>query len=268
MRLRRKTIKRSLLILSGLYLAGGIALYFLQDLFLFHPRPLSKDHKFNFTYPYKEVNIPVGNRNLSIIQFKSSSASKGVVLYFHGNRDNIERYGSIVPLFTNEGYELWMIDYPGFGKSTGERSEENIYKDAATLYDLAIQTFSPNQLVIYGRSIGTGPAAQLASIKESRMLILETPYYSIDALAKSYFPIYPVKLLTRYSFPVADYLQKLKVPSYILHGTSDEVIPYDQAIRLRKEHPSTHLITIEGGRHNDLANYELFRATLKRLLYQ
>ncbi len=267
MALRRNKVIKWLLILTGIYIAGGIALYFLQDVLLFHPKPLSKNHKFTFTHPYQELNLQVGNRNLNIVQFKTAGSSKGVVLYFHGNMQNIERYQNIVPLFTAEGWELWMMDYPGFGKSTGERTEENIYSDAARVYEQASRQFHINQIIIYGRSIGTGPASQLASVRACKKLILETPYYSIDALAKSYFPIYPVKLLTRYSFPVVDHLKKVKAASYIIHGTSDEVIPYKQAVRLRKENPSTHLITIEGGKHNDLAEFELFRATIKRLLY-
>jgi uncharacterized protein len=267
MALRRKKMIKWLLILAGIYVAGGVALYFLQDLLLFHPKPLSKDYKFVFTHPYKEINLPVNSRNLNIVQFTTAEPSKGVVIYFHGNMQNIERYQNIVPLFTAEGYELWMMDYPGFGKSTGDRTEENIYIDAAKVYKLALEKFPPHQIIIYGRSIGTGPASQLASIKPCKKLILETPYYSINALAKSYFPIYPVKFLTRYSFPVMDYLKQVKASSYIIHGTADEVIPYKQAVRLRKGNPSTHLITIEGGQHNNLAQFPLFQATIKRLLF-
>jgi len=267
MAFRRKKVLKWLMVLSCIYVAGGVALYFLQDMLLFHPKPLSKTHRFSFTHPYKETNLTIDNRNLNIIRFAASGTPKGVVLYFHGNMENIERYQGIVPLFTGEGYHLWMIDYPGFGKSTGRRTEENIYKDASRMYELALAEAPPHQIIIYGRSIGTGPASQLASVKPCKKLILETPYYSIDALAKSYFPIYPVKLLTRYSFPVIEHLKKTQVPSYVIHGTKDEVIPYKQALRLKKGNPSTHLITIEEGKHNNLAEFELFRATLKRLLY-
>jgi pimeloyl-ACP methyl ester carboxylesterase len=267
MRITKKRMLKTLLIISGIYVAGGVALYFLQDLLLFHPKPLPKDHKFSFTYPYQEMNLLINDRNLNIVQFKTDAAAKGVVLYFHGNMQNIERYQNIVPLFTHEGYELWMMDYPGFGKSTGKRTEARIYEDAQRFYQLASERFEPSQIIIYGRSVGTGPAAQLASVKAAKMLILETPYYSIDALAKSYFPIYPVKMLTTYTFPVNDYLKHVNAPAYIIHGTSDEVIPYEQAKILRKENPATHLITIEKGEHNNLAEFPLFRATLKRLLY-
>lgn len=208
MRVTKKKMIKLLVVLALIYIIGGMILYFIQDILLFHPQPLSKDHKFSFTQSFEEVNVTVGERNLNIIQFKPDSIAKGVVLYFHGNMKNIERYASITALFTGEGYELWMMDYPGFGKSTGKRTEANIYKDAHTLYQLALKKFSPDEIIIYGRSIGTGPASQLASKKQCKKLVLETPYYNIQSLAKKYFPIYPVQLLSKYSFPIAEYLKE------------------------------------------------------------
>jgi len=268
MRFTRKKITRFVLVLASLYVIIGVIIYFIQDILLFHPKPLSKEHKYAFTLPFEEINLPVEERNLNIIQFKPDSAAKGVVLYFHGNMKNIERYASITPLFTSEGYEIWMMDYPGFGKSTGKRTEVNIYSDAATLYGLALKKFSADQVIIYGRSIGTGPASHLASKQTFKKLILETPYYSIDALAKNYFPIYPVQLLSKYSFPVGDHLKNVKSEVYLIHGTDDEVVPYSQSQKIKKENTSVHLISIKDGKHNNLAEFELFRITIRKLLYE
>jgi pimeloyl-ACP methyl ester carboxylesterase len=263
----KKRLIRILMIISALYIAGGIILYFAQDLLLFHPKPMPADHKYVFDQPFEELNIDAGKRNLNIVKFKPNHAAKGVVLYFHGNMKNIERYAPVAPLFTNEGYELWMMDYPGFGKSTGKRTEENIYRDADTLYDLASKIFSPEQIIIYGRSLGTGVASQLASRRPGNKLILETPYYSMHELARSYFPVYPVGLLLKYRFPVSDYLKEVKIPVYLIHGNCDEVVPYSQSVKIRKAKPSAHLITIRDGNHNDLAEFEIFKSTIKRLLY-
>src|SRR4030095_16065344 len=104
------------------YFVCGIVLYFLQEKFLFHPQKLPADYVFSFQQPFKEINLPVSSeKNISIIQFTvPDSLRKGVVLYFHGNRRNIERYGSYAINFTRNKYEVWMIDYPGFGKTTGK----------------------------------------------------------------------------------------------------------------------------------------------------
>src|SRR5688500_7923859 len=103
-----------------IYCSLGIAFYYLQENFLFHPVPLSADYAYHFSRPFREVNFRINmNENLSVVQFfPEDSVRKGVVLYFHGNRQNINRYAKFADNFTRYGYEVWMPDYPGFGKTT------------------------------------------------------------------------------------------------------------------------------------------------------
>jgi alpha-beta hydrolase superfamily lysophospholipase len=250
-----------------IYVVCGVMLCFLQDFLLFHPVPLAKDYQFSFSQPFVELNIPTSdNRNLHAIKFTVDSPKNGIVLYFHGNRQNVERYANYAQLFTKNGYEVWMMDYPGFGKSTGKRTEQSIYNDAMLLYNMAVKQNTPDNIIIYGKSIGTGVAAQLASVRDCSHLILETPYYNIDALAKHYFPIYPVAPLTKFSFPINKYLQKVKAPITLFHGTDDEIIPYGQAQQLKAENSKINLITIQRGKHNNLIDYDHFTNNLDQLL--
>jgi len=250
-----------------IYVVLGLFLYFIQDKILFHPKALERNYSFRFDQPFTELNIPVSStRNLNVVKFTADSASKGIVLYFHGNRQNIERYAKFSKFFTDQGFEVWMMDYPGFGKSTGKRNEQAIYQDAMLLYRMAIALQPSENIIIYGKSVGTGVASQLASVRECGHLILETPYFNIDALAKHYFPIYPVNPLSKYSFPINTYLQFVKAPVTIFHGTSDEVIPYNQAKKLKKENPDVNLITIEKGKHNNLTEYAVYNKTLDTIL--
>ncbi|HVG39960.1 MAG TPA: alpha/beta fold hydrolase [Chitinophagaceae bacterium] len=254
-------------ILIAVYLIGGLIIFFIQDLILFHPKPLAATYKFNFNQPYIEHNILAdGGRNLSILQFPVSN-KKGIVIFFHGNMKNVEHYKKYVPFITSFGFELWMVDYPGFGKSTGKRSEQAMYNDALTTYRLATNKTNDN-IFIYGKSIGTGVATQLASIVPCKQLILETPYYSIAALAKHYFPMYPVLPMSRYLFPTFQNIKKVKAPTTILHGTDDEIIPFGQAKKLKEENSMIQLITIENGKHNNLLSFDKFRTTLDSLLRQ
>ncbi len=250
------------------YIVIGIALYFLQDKFLFHPEKLSEAHVFSFQQPFTEINLAVNNeKNISIVQFTvPDSICKGVVLYFHGNKQNIERYADFATHFTRNNYAVWMIDYPGFGKSTGKRTQDILYKDAAELYKMARSHYAKDSILIYGKSIGTGIAAQLASIKDCRRLILETPYYSIPALMSHYAFIYPVTWMSSYQLPVHRYLEKVTVPVTIFHGTSDGVVPYKQAKRLAAEKENIQLITIEEGEHNNLSSFPLFHQQLDSIL--
>ena len=255
-------------ILFLVYLAVGIALYFLQDKFIFHPKKLPADFAYQFGMPFREINLPVSaEKNLSIIQFTvPDSIRKGIVLYFHGNRQNINRYARYAPGFTRSNYEVWMMDYPGYGKSTGKRSERVLYSDALLLYKMAISKVPAEQIILYGKSLGTGIAAQLASVRDCKRLILETPYYSMDALARHYFFMYPVMPLTKYTLPTYQHFEYIKAPITIFHGTKDGVIPFKQARWLTKKNPGTILITIDKGRHNNLEEFPLFRQQLDSLL--
>jgi alpha-beta hydrolase superfamily lysophospholipase len=252
-----------------IYLVIGIVFYFLQDRFLFHPLPLPADYSYHFARPFHEINVTINkNENLSIVQFfPEDTARKGVVLYFHGNMDNINRYEKSADLFTKNGYEVWMPDYPGFGKSTGKLTEEKLYQLASVSYSLANEKYTAGNIIIYGRSLGTGIASQLASVKQCKLLILETPYYSIPDLFSCYVPIYPTGVISKYKLPVYQYLSNIKVHITIFHGTDDEVIPYRCAAKLKAVlKPSDEFISIHGGHHNNLTNFDILKKKINNLL--
>ena len=265
---RLKKIWKRFKIVALVYCIIGIALYFLQDKFIFHPAKLPADYNYQFDIPFRQIDLAVTTeKNLSIVQFTvHDSVRKGIVLYFHGNRQNITRYAKHATNFTRNGYEVWMMDYPGYGKSTGKRSEQVLYDDALLLYKMAISKVSLEHIILYGKSLGTGIAAQLASVRDCRRLILETPYYSMDALAKHYFFIYPVIPMSKYKLPTYRNFERIKAPITIFHGTKDQVIPYKQAKWLAAKKTGTELITIEKGRHNNLPDFSLFQHKLDSLL--
>lgn len=247
------------------YLLGGIALYFLQDYILFHPVTLKREHKYDFPEKHKDINIPVNeNSNLNIVEFFSTdTVTKGVVLYFHGNKKNISWYAKYPPYFTNHGYEVWIIDYPGFGKSTGKLTERNLYKWADYLYNFARKRFSADSIIIYGKSMGTGIATHLASLQPCKRLILETPYYDFPSVIKQYAPIYPVDRMIHYKIPTYQYLKHVTAPVTIFHGTDDAVIRYSNAERLKQFlKQGDEFVTIKNGSHNDLFK---FKSTVEKL---
>jgi pimeloyl-ACP methyl ester carboxylesterase len=242
-----------------LYCAVGIALYYLQDYILFHPVRIDRNEAYSFKWPHKEVNVPYSTTStINIVQFLVTGAPvKGVVLYFHGNKKNISWYSKFSPYFTRNGYEIWMIDYPGFGKSTGTLTEQRLYEWSLTLYKLARARFSPDSIIIYGKSMGTGIAAQLAGIRDCRHLILETPYYSMPSIIDNYLPIYPVDKMIHYKLPTWQYLKNVTAPITIFHGTDDWIISHRNAKRLKPFlKPGDRFVTIEDGSHNDLYSFD------------
>lgn len=236
---------------------------------MFRPVALPEDHVYKFEQPFKEVNIPFDeSSNINVIQFQSARQPvKGVVLYFHGNRSNTGFYARFAPLFTKHGYEIWMLDYPGYGKSTGELTEQRLYDWALTMYKLARTRFSPDSIVIYGKSMGTGIAAQLASVRDCKHLLLETPYYNFPSVISQYAPIYPLNSMIKFKMPTYQYLQNVAAPVTIFHGTDDGIITYRNAKRLRpflKE--MDEFVSIRGGSHNDLSTFGIYRQKLDSIL--
>lgn len=265
MKFNSKKVWKWVKILVVIYVLGGVVLYFSQDYILFHPVTLKKDHNYDFPEKHKDINIPITeNSNLNIVQFFSTDAvTKGVVLYFHGNKKNISWYAKYPPYFTKHGYEVWMIDYPGFGKSTGKFTEQTLYDWADYMYKFARTRFNADSIIIYGKSMGTGIAAHLASLQICKKLILETPYYDFPSVIKHYIPIYPVDWMIHYKIPTHAYLEKVTVPITIFHGTDDDVIPYRNAEKLKRFlKPGNEFITIKDGEHNDLYN---FKETIEKL---
>jgi uncharacterized protein len=267
-KVRIKKIVKWLKITVLAYIIIGIGLFIFQEKFIFHPEKLPSGYQYKFNIPFRQIDLPVSDeKNLSIVQFTvPDSVRKGIVLYFHGNRKNINRYAPNAAHFTRNGYEVWMLDYPGYGKSTGKRTEAVLYEDALTFYKMAISRVSAEHIIIYGKSLGTGIAAQLASVRDCKRLILETPYYSMDALAKHYFFMYPVIPMTKFALPTFQHFEYINAPVSIFHGTSDGVIPYKQAKKLAAKKAGSELITLDKGEHNNLTTFPLYHHKLDSLL--
>lgn len=267
--MNRKKLFRWLKIIVSLYCLIGIALYYLQERFLFHPEKLSGAYVYHFNIPFEELNIPVSKTDtINMVKFfPADSIRKGVVLYYHGNKENIERYAKFASNFTKHGFEVWMEDYPGFGKSTGERTEQKLYQQALQIRKLAASKYHEDSIIVYGKSFGTGIAAYVASETGNKRLILETPYYSIPSLFSCYAPIYPTTQMSTFIIPTNEYLGAVHCPISIFHGNDDGVIPYRNASRLKKVlKPKDEFVTIDKGTHHNLNDFPLFRHKLDSLL--
>ncbi len=196
-RLKRR-LKRTVTVTVAIYLMIGASLYFFQEKLLFLPTKLEQDYKFQFNYPFEELFLKTDEEAvINAIHFKVKKP-KGVILYFHGNAGDLSRWGNITEYFVDKDYDVLVMDYRTYGKSTGKLSEDAFYKDAQFCYDYLLKQYSEEDISLYGRSLGTGIASYLASKNNPKQLVLETPYYSILDVAKSRFPVFPVKRLLMY----------------------------------------------------------------------
>ncbi|MCS7019849.1 MAG: alpha/beta fold hydrolase [Cytophagales bacterium] len=264
-----KMLRRSLVIFAVLYALLCAAAYFGQTYVIFHPVPLPSNHVFRFEAHFDEYTLftPDGEQ-LNLLHFKhSQQPSKGVVLYYHGNADNLERWGKYSKTFLSLGYDFIVWDYRGYGKSTGFPTTENMHNDAELVYQFVRKRYKPTQIIIYGRSLGTGLAAYVASRYAAKRLILETPYHSFAEVAHSYVPFLPYSGLLRYEFPTYRYLATVQCPVTIFHGTADELLPFSSTEKLKTVlKPTDDFIVVQGGKHHDLAEYEQYRSHLRAIL--
>jgi len=264
------SVQKFMKILLILILTYGLLIllsYIFQDKFVFLPTQLESDYRFSFEGNYSEIFLGDEDEKINGIFFSSQGESNGLILYFHGNADDLQRWGMYSSDFTQLGYDILMIDYPGYGKSKGKPSEASFYKSADLAYAWASGRYASEKIIIYGRSIGCGPASYLATKKLSQKLILETPFYSMRDVVSRRFPaIFPYQLKNR--FPVYEYLQQRKTEeAYIFQGTEDEIVPYASAVKLKPFLPdTTHFITIEGGKHKNLAEFPLYHDALREIL--
>ena len=252
-----------------IYIAVSIALYYLQDYMLFKPEKLPKDFQFNYdNQKFEEHNLETRDGAIiNGIQFKPKGESKGVVLYLKGNAKSIKGWGKFAVDFTRLGYNVLMVDYRGFGKSTGRRSQKAIKRDLQEVYNKLKELTTEDRIILYGRSLGSGFAAKLASMNNPRMLILDAPYYSLTKVTARYAPFMPLSLLMKYPLPTYKWLKYVQCPIHIIHGTHDKLIPYKTSVKLSQVNPKlTKLHTVIGGGHKDLNNFESYHLMLEDII--
>lgn len=238
-----------------------------QERFWFFPEKLPGNYKFSFKNSFHEISIPVDNNTtLNGLLFKSK-ASKGLVFYLHGNGSSNRSWGEIADEFLSNHYDLFLIDYRGYGKSQGKiESEKQFMNDVTQAFDYIKELYKARKIIIIGYSMGTGPATYLASIRNPKLLILQAPYYNMPDLARKYVPLVP-SFIVRYKFETDKYIQQVKCPIVIFHGDEDEIIYTGSSYKLQKYFkPGDKLFVLKGQKHGGINRNPVFVKELKKLL--
>jgi alpha-beta hydrolase superfamily lysophospholipase len=263
----KKFLKKSLILLASIYVVICTLVYLFQERLIFVPTKLSKTHQFNFDQNFEERTIIAKDGiALNSILFKSIN-SQGLIFMAHGNGGSLESIGGVAKTYTDLNYDVFILDYRGYGKSEGEITEENqLFSDLQIAYDELKKEYSENEIIILGYSIGTGLAAKIASINKPKLLILEAPYYSLTDLMREKYPLLPTFLL-KYKFATNEYLKNCKMPIVIFHGTKDKAIYYGSSLKLKKElNNKIKLIPMHGLGHTGFSVNEKYIMELKRIL--
>ena len=257
-----------ILIVLGIIAALSIFLYFFQERFIFHPEKLPDD----FVFQYENQQVDEYNMEIKPgvvingLHFKVDKP-KGVVFYLKGNSKNIKGWGKFAVDFTRHGYNVLMVDYRGFGKSTGKRSQKAIKRDLQLVYNKIKELTTEDRIILYGRSLGSGFATKLASMNNPKLLILDATYYSLTKVTARYAPFMPLSILLKYPLPTYKWLKYVQCPIHIIHGTHDKLIPYKSSVKLSQIKPKlTKLHTVIGGGHKNLNNFESYHKMLDDIL--
>ena len=256
------------LVVLAIYIGVSILLYYLQDYLLFKPEKLDKD--FQYFYDNQEVEeYNIETRDGALINglhFKVKKP-KGVVLYLKGNSKSMRGWGKFAVDFTRHDYDVFMIDYRGFGKSTGRRTQKALKNDLQLIYNKMKEKVDEKYIILYGRSLGSGFATKLASTNQPRMLILDAPYYSLSKVTARYAPFMPMSVILKYPIPTYKWLKYVECPIHIVHGTNDKLIPFKSSVKLSKiRRDQTRLYAIIGGGHKNLNTFESYHKMLAEII--
>lgn len=264
----KQRLKRFVALILLIYVMINASLYILQDKILFRPTVLDQNYQFEFAHNFEELFLDTkANAVINAIHFKVANP-KGVILYFHGNQGDLQRWGKITEYFVEKQYDVFVMDYRSYGKSIGKLSEEALYNDADFMYNYVKERYTEGEITVYGRSLGTTFATYVASKHYPKQLILETPYYSMVDVAKTRFPLIPVKQFMNYHFPTYKYISNVKCKIDIFHGTSDKVVPFSSGQKLYQVSPKgrTNFVIIEGADHNNLIDFEVYHQEINTIL--
>jgi len=178
---------------------------------------------------------------------------RGTVLFLHGNAGNVSHRLDSIAIFHELGLDTFIIDYRGYGQSEGKPGEEGTYRDAEAAWEYLVteRGEDPARIVVFGRSLGGGVAAWLASRHKAAALVVESSFTSAVDMAAHLYPFMPVRLISRLKYPVADYVARAECPVLIVHSRDDEIIPFAMGKALYEAAPAPKAFIELAGDHNN-----------------
>lgn len=248
---------------------------FFQEKVIFLPILLPHQFDYELEHPFREYFFETPGEGLINALHFIVDQPKGVVLYFHGNADNLHRWAKHAAEFTQYGYDVFVMDYRGYGKSKGPRNEKLLFDDAQYCYDFLKKKYTEESMVVYGRSLGGAFATKIACDNTPRKVVLECTFYNLQDMANRYLPNSITTLLSPifpYHFLSNEYIRNITAPLRFFHGTQDLIVPFKSGKKLFEVLETTQpdldkkFIEIKGGRHNNLAEFEIYRQEMDKFL--
>ncbi len=235
--------RRSAWLLAGLVWLGGCG-------WMVYPAPTTDEHA-----------VPADAEELSLtasdgvpvraVAFPGARADAPVIVYFHGNGNVIGDVFGLARYVTQRGPSMFLVEYRGYGRSTkGSPCEDGLYRDAeAALAALAARDVPDTRIVLWGYSLGTGVAAEMAARGHAARLVLQAPFTSIPEMGAARVPWAPVKLLIDDRFDTLAKAPSIRLPTLVVHGDEDDVVPFSMGEQVAKAIPHAEFLPVPGMSH-------------------
>lgn len=234
-------------------------LYYFQGKLIFRSDTLPQDYVYTFKSDFEEIFLKADDGALlNGLHFKQPNP-EGVILYCHGNAGELNAWGNWAEELSNRyNYDVVIWDYRGYGKSTGKRRQQLMLNDGFLFYEYCQTNFPDGDIVVFGRSLGGFFATHISKDTNHRKLILESTPTSILNVAAKEYPFLPSRYLLKFRFQNDRNTSRITIPTAIIHGTDDALIPIDHGRELFRLSPAKtkKFYSVEGGGHNNLANFE------------
>lgn len=231
--------------------AGLVLLvYFRQDRMLYLPAKAIERTPQAIGLDYVEVMLRTKDGVTIVAWHVPAKGARRTLLFCHGNAGNISHRLDSIRLFNSLGLNVLIFDYRGYGRSEGRPSEEGTYLDAEAAWDYLTQRrgVPPEEIILFGRSLGGAVAAELALRKSPAALIVESSFTSVADMGQTHYPWLPVRLLAKHRYETAKKIPNIRCPKLVVHSPDDEIVPYEQGLALyEKAAPPKELLAISGG---------------------
>jgi uncharacterized protein len=267
-----RTLRDIAVIAAGVYAVLCAYLYFRQSSFVFHPdRDLGATPK-QLRLAFEDLTLTTADGVKIGAWYIPADKAAGTVLFCHGNAENISGGIETVSLLHKLAVNVLVFDYRGYGRSEGQPTEQGTYRDAEAAWDYLVGKLGqpPGRIVIHGRSLGGAVAAHLARDRTPAGLIVESSFTSVPDMGVRFYPMFPVRLLSKFQYATAEYLPGAKCPVLVIHSPQDDIVPFEMGQRLfAAAHPPKQFVEITGS-HNEgsMQSERIYEPALRDFLRQ
>jgi hypothetical protein len=234
------------------------AVYYTQERLIFPATTLAPDYQFRFDQPFEEMRIEVPGAALDALLFRQPNP-RGLVFYLHGNGGDLTTWTTGLEFYRRINYDLFIFDYRGYGKSTGQiENEAQLHADVRAAWESVSPRYGGMPIVVFGRSLGTGLATRLAADVAPAMVVLVSPFTSLAAVGSRHYPLVP-QFLAKYPLRSDTIIGTVRSPVLLIAGTQDRLIPLSDGEQLKALARSpAELLAIDGAGHNDIHRFPAY----------